>query len=84
VAPIPILYSGRVKGYTLDTVVVLLIAVAIPVLARRTWRWPTAVAWTVAAVGIGTLSGYTLLATAGAGAILAFHPSKDRRVRSSP
>jgi hypothetical protein len=81
VAPIPILYSGRVKGYTLDTLAVLLIAVALPLLARRTWRWPMAAAWTVAAVGFGTLSGYTLLATAAAGVILALHPAGDRRVR---
>jgi hypothetical protein len=81
VAPIPIVYAGRVKGYTLDTLAVLLIAVAIPVLARRTWRWPMAVAWTVVAVGVGTFSGYTLLATAGAGVILALHPSRDRVVR---
>jgi hypothetical protein len=81
VAPIPILYSGRVKGYTLDTLVVLLLAVAVPVLARRTWRWPVAVAWTVAAIGITSLSAYTLLATAGAGVILVLHPCADRRVR---
>ncbi len=81
VAPIPILYSGRVKGYTLDILAVLLIAVALPLLARRTWRWPLAAAWTVVAVGVGTLSGYTLLATAAAGAILALHPAGDRRVR---
>src|SRR5262245_37171527 len=81
VTPVPILYSGRVKGYTLDTLAVLLIAVAVPYLAARTWRWPTAAAWTVAAVGVGALSGYTLLATAAAGVILALHPSGDRRVR---
>jgi hypothetical protein len=81
VAPIPILYAGRVKGYTLDILVVLLIAVVIPLLARRTWRWPLAVAWTAAAIGVGTLSGYALLATAGAGLILVLHPSADRRVR---
>jgi hypothetical protein len=81
VAPIPILYSGRVKGYTLDTLVVLLVAVAIPFLARLTWRWPMAAAWAVAAIAIGTFSGYTLLATAGAGVILVLHPSADRPVR---
>jgi hypothetical protein len=81
VAPIPILYAGRVKGYTLDTLAVLLIAVALPLVARRTWRWPMAVAWTVAALGVGTFSGYTLFATAAAGVILAVHPAGDRRVR---
>jgi len=81
VAPIPILYSGRVKGYTLDTLVVLVLAVAVPVLARRTWRWPVAVAWTIAAIGISSLSAYTLLATAGAGVILLLHPRADRGLR---
>jgi hypothetical protein len=81
VAPIPVLYAGRVKGYTLDTLVVLLIAVVIPSLARRTWRWPLAAAWTVVAVVVGTFSGYALVATVGAGLILALHPSGDRAMR---
>lgn len=81
VAQVPILYSGRVKGYTLDTLVVLLLAVAIPFLARRAWRWPVALGWCTAAIALGTLSGYTLLATAGAGVILVLHPSGDRPVR---
>lgn len=81
VAPVPVLYAGRVKGYTLDTLVVLFLAVAVPVLARRRWRWPVALAWTVAAIGIGSLSGYALLATAGAGTILVLHPSGDRWTR---
>jgi hypothetical protein len=81
VAPIPILYSGRVKGYTLDMLVVLLIAMAIPWLARRTWHWPLAAAWIVAAVGVGTFSGYALVASAGAGLILVLHPAGDRAMR---
>jgi hypothetical protein len=70
-----------VKGYTLDTLLVLLIAIAIPVLARRTWRWPLATAWTVAAIAVGTFSGYALVGTAAAGLILVLHPSGDRVVR---
>jgi hypothetical protein len=81
VAPIPILYSGRVKAYTLDTLLVLLLAVLIPALARRTWRWPIATAWTVTAVVVGTCSGYILLGTAVAGVILVLHPAGDRRMR---
>jgi hypothetical protein len=81
VAPVPILYSGRVKGYTLDTLVVLLIAVVVPFLARRRWHWPEVSIWVAAAVVLGTFSGYTLLATAGAGVILVLHPSADRPVR---
>ena len=81
VAPIPVLYAGRVKGYTLDTLVVLLIATALPLLARRTWRWPVAVGWALAAIAVGSLSGYALAATAGAGVVLVLHPAGDRPLR---
>lgn len=81
VAPIHILYSGRVKGYTLDTVWVLLLAIAVPRLAGRTWRWPLAVTWAVCAVAVGTFSGYTLVATAGAAVVLVLHPAGDRILR---
>jgi hypothetical protein len=81
VARIPILYSGRVKGYTFDTVWVILVAIALPRLAARRWRWPLAVAWFVCAVVIGTFSAYTMVAMAGAGLILVLHPASDRKVR---
>lgn len=82
VAPVHIRYAGRVKGYTLDTLLVLLLAVLLPYLARRTWRWPTAVAWTVGAVGLGFVSGYTLVASAAAGVVLVLHPAGDRVLRA--
>lgn len=81
VAPIHILYSGRIKGYTLDVLWVLALGAAVPLLARRSWRWPLAGAWVVAAVAIGLFSGYTLVATAGAGLVLVLHPASDRVVR---
>jgi hypothetical protein len=81
VARIHILYSGRVKGYTFDTVWVLLLVFALPQLARRTWRWPLAVAWAICAIGIASFSAYMMLAAAGAGLILALHPASDRRMR---
>jgi hypothetical protein len=81
VARIPIMYSGRVKGYTLDTVLVLLVAIALPRLAARTWRWPLATAWVVCAVLIGTFSAYTMVAVAGAAIVLVLHPASDRIVR---
>jgi hypothetical protein len=40
-----------------------------------------ALAWVIVAVGVGTFSGYTLMATAAAGVILVLHPAGDRRVR---
>ena len=81
VAPIHILYSGRVKGYTLDTLLVLLLVIAVPVLARQRWRWPLAVGWALDAVALATFSGYLLVATACAGVILVLHPQSDRVVR---
>ena len=81
VAGIDILYSGRVKPYTFDPVLVLCIGVAIPWLARRTWRWPLAIGWTITALALGSFSGYVLVATAAAGIILFLHPAGDRLVR---
>ena len=69
------------KGYTFDTVWVLLLVIALPSLARRTWRWPLAVTWTVCAVLIGTFSAYTMVAVAGAGVLLVLHPTSDRIIR---
>jgi hypothetical protein len=81
VTRIPILYSGRVKGYTFDTLWVIVLAIALPPLAERTWRWRIAAAWAVCAVVIGSFSAYTMVAAAGAGIILLLHPASDRIVR---
>jgi len=81
VAPIHILYSGRVKGYTFDTLLVILLAIAVPWLCRRRWGWGLATAWTVGAVICATFSGYLLVASASAGIILVLHAKDDRRVR---
>ncbi|MET0903396.1 MAG: hypothetical protein ABWZ52_09155 [Acidimicrobiales bacterium] len=81
VAPIHILYSGRVKGYTVDTLLVLILAIAVPWLCRRRWGWRLAVVWTAAAVICAALSGYLLVASASAGVILVLHAKDDRRIR---
>ncbi len=81
VAGVDILYSGRVKPYTFDPVLVLCLGVAIPWLARRTWRWPLAIGWVLVALVLGSFSGYVLVATAAAGIILFLHPAGDRLVR---
>lgn len=81
VARIPILYSGRVKGYTFDLVWVIVLATALPFLAARTWRFGLAVMWVVGAVAIATFSGYTMVAVAGAGIILVLHVASDRIFR---
>lgn len=76
-----ILYSGRVKGYVIDPVLILGILLVLPKLARVRWRWPLATAWTISAVVLGGVSGYLLVVTAGAGLLLVLHPTHDRLVR---
>jgi hypothetical protein len=80
-AEVHIIYSGRVRSYVFDVIVVLALAVFVPVIARRRWSWRIGLAWfAVAALG-GSLSVFTLIAFAAAGLILILHAAGDRRVR---
>ncbi len=81
VAAIPALYAGRVKGYTLDLLLVMVVAAAVPIAASRRWTPRIAAAWVVAALVVGTFSGYLLLATAMATLVVVLHPEGDRRLR---
>jgi hypothetical protein len=81
IGTIPVLYSGRVKPYTVDVVLVIAIFVALPHLAAKTWRWPTAAAWVGGAVVAGSFSGNVMLTTALAGGVLVLHPAGDRVLR---
>jgi hypothetical protein len=81
IGKIPVLYSGRVKPYTLDVALVIAIFVALPRLAAKTWRWPTAAAWVGGAVIAGSFSGNVMLTTALAAAVLVLHPAGDRVLR---
>ena len=76
-----IVYSGRVKTYTLDLLIVLVFALVLPRLARLRWTWRTGVLWAVVAVIVGSNSLFSLVATAVAGLVLVLHPSSDLRVR---
>jgi hypothetical protein len=80
-ADIHIVYSGRVKTYTLDVLIVLGLVVAVAGLANTRWRWHTAVAWVAAATVVGSVSGFALVATAAAGIVFLLHPASDRTVR---
>jgi hypothetical protein len=75
-------YAGRAKPYTLDVVVVLVVAAAMPVVTRLRWRWPHGVAWVVCAWLIGGISAPMLLVTAVAGGVVFLHASGDRLVRA--
>src|SRR4029077_7519710 len=81
VADVHILYSTRVKPYTLDVLVVLGLALVLPRLARRTWDWTLAIGWAVFAIIVGSISGFALVATAIAAAMLVLYAHGDRRVR---
>jgi hypothetical protein len=80
-ANIHIMYSGRVKTYTIDVLIVLGLVVAVASLANTRWRWRTAGAWIITATVLASVSGFAFLATAAAGIVLLLHPTSDRRVR---
>lgn len=73
-----VIYSGRVKSYTLDVVGVMALATLLPFLARRRWTWWGVTGWVGFAVVVGSLSGYQMLASALAIGILVLHPNADR------
>jgi hypothetical protein len=81
IGEIPVLYSGRVKPYTLDVLLVIAIFVALPRMAAKTWTWRTAAAWVAGAVIAGSFSGNVMLTTALAAGVLVLHPAGDRVVR---
>ena len=83
VSDVHVLYSGRVKPYTFEPLLVLGLLVVVPRLARITWRWPMAIGWVVAAMLLATFTGNMLVAMAAAGAILFLHPASDRIVRGA-
>jgi hypothetical protein len=76
-----IVYSGRVKSYTADVLVILLLCVILPWLARQQWRVRVAVVWTIGSILLASFSPFALLAIIAAAAILALHSHGDRRIR---
>lgn len=81
VAETDVIYSGRVRTYTVDVLIVLALALAIPRLTQIRWRWQTGVAWIVLAGLLAFWSGFALIAVAVAGAIILLHPASDLRLR---
>jgi hypothetical protein len=83
VGTVHLAYSGRVKTYVFDPLIVISLVVVVASLARVRWRWPTAVAWAAGAILISSFSGFVFVATAVAGVILLLHAQSDRLVRIS-
>jgi hypothetical protein len=82
VAATDVVYSGRVKTYTIDVLIVLALALIIPRLTGIRWRWWTGLAWAAAAAVLAFWSGFGLIAVAVAGAIILLHPASDLWVRA--
>ena len=76
-----ITYSGRVKSYTTDVLVILLLCVILPWLARKRWTPPIAAAWFVGSVAVASVSSFALLASIAAAAVLVLHARQDRKLR---
>ena len=81
VATVHVTYSGRVKTYAIETAFAMVLAAILPRLAARRWTWVDAAAWVGAALVLGSLSGYLLVASAVAVGILVLHPAGDRAQR---
>jgi hypothetical protein len=76
-----IVYSGRLKTYPIDVVIVLALAAVLPRLVRTRWRWQTGVAWAAVAIVVSFFSGFALIAAAAAVVVLVLRPNSDLRVR---
>jgi hypothetical protein len=76
-----VMFSGRVKTYMFDILIVLGLAAVIPGLARWSWRWPVALGWVATSLVIASFGGFALVAVAAAGVILVLHSRSDRNVR---
>jgi hypothetical protein len=72
-----IIYSGRVKSYVIDALIVLGLAVIIPRLARHQWHWRMTLAWTAGALLVGLFSPFARVATFVGGVLLLVRPSDD-------
>jgi hypothetical protein len=81
VGSVHVVYSGRVKTYVFDPLIVIGLALIVPALARLRWRWPIALAWASSAIVLSAFSGFAFVATAAAGVILLLCAQSDRAVR---
>jgi hypothetical protein len=78
VSAVHVQYSGRVKPYVMEGVIILLVASVLPLLAKRRWGWTTAALWVSASLIAGTFTVFILLTLGIAAIILALHPRGDR------
>jgi hypothetical protein len=70
-------YSGRVKTYVIDALVVLLFVVLIPRLTRARWDWRVATGYVALTFVVGCFSPFGLLAGGAATVIVLVRPTGD-------
>jgi hypothetical protein len=76
-----IVYSGRVRTYTIDLLIVLALVMILPRLTRIQWRWPAVLAWVGAMAIVASFSVFAMIAGAAAGVIVLLRAGPDLPAR---
>lgn len=69
-ADVHVTYSGRVKPYVLEVLVVVALVLAVRFMAERRWGWRETAGWAVGSLVVSVFSAFSLLCAAVAGAVL--------------
>jgi len=77
-----VIYSGRVKSYVIDALIVVAIAVALPRVTRVRFGWQAVGVWIVGSFVIGFFSPFALIAADVAGVMIVIASNDDRVMRS--
>jgi len=81
VAPAHIVFTGRVKPYVIEALVVFILGLLVLHLARAQWSWRTVAGWVVFTALTATVSSFILLSSAVAMLVLVGWSRVDRRQR---
>jgi hypothetical protein len=76
-----VVYSGRVKSYVIDALIVLGFAALLPRIARVRFGWRAAALWVLGSFAVGSFSPFALVAAGVAGIILLLRPVGDLAMR---
>ncbi|MDQ1436032.1 MAG: hypothetical protein QOF59_2848 [Actinomycetota bacterium] len=78
-----IVYSGRVKSYVIDALIVLGFAAVLPRVVRMRFTWRVAALWIVGSFAVGFFSPFALVAAGVAGIALLLRPAADLPMRTA-
>ncbi|MCB0978385.1 MAG: hypothetical protein KDB02_13105 [Acidimicrobiales bacterium] len=81
IAPEHAIYSSRVKPYVIGTLLTVVLAAAVPWLAKKRWGIGVACAWVGFALLAGSVEALSLVVTAVAILVMVAHPAGDRLLR---